>query len=69
MAKNDAKEQTLDVLLALGGVNWGLSLFDFNIVQVVDTAIGGTGIPQIIVYGGAGIAGLLKLLKMFGVMK
>ncbi len=46
------------VLLVIGGLNWGLAVFDYNLV----TALLGTGIVTKVVYGLVGLAAVYKLI-------
>jgi len=52
---------TAFLLLVIGGINWGLGLFDFNLVS----AIFKDGILGKIVYGAVGVSGLYGLFMLF----
>jgi len=54
MTKMKAIDWIAFVLLVVGGINWGLGLFNFNLVS----AIFGTGLLAKIVYGAVGLSGL-----------
>ena len=56
------------ILLVVGGLNWGLvGLFNLDVVA---TVFGGTAaLGSQVVYVLVGIAALIKLAKMVGVMK
>ena len=43
-----------EALLIIGGLNWGLAVFDFNLV----TALFGSGIVTSVVYGAVGLSAL-----------
>lgn len=54
MAKMEWYDWTAFVLLVVGGINWGLGLFDVNLVSLIF----GTGVLASVVYGAVGLSGL-----------
>ena len=54
-------------LLVVGGVNWGLGLFDFNLVTFIGESINNLATTEIVVYGAVGISALyLAFIKIMG---
>jgi uncharacterized protein len=49
------------VLLVIGGLNWGLTVFNFNLVSFLL----GAGLLSKIVYSLVGIAGLFGIITIF----
>lgn len=49
------------ILVIIGALNWGLALFNINLV----TMLFGTGVLVKVVYGLVGASGLVLLLDMF----
>jgi hypothetical protein len=50
------------ILVIVGGLNWGLAVFDFNLV---DAILGSVPIAAKIVYGLVGIAALYTIYFLF----
>ncbi len=50
------------VLLIIGGLNWGLAVFDFNLVNIV---FGTIAYLEKIVYGLVGLAALYTIYFLF----
>jgi len=48
------------VLVVIGGINWGLAVFDFNLVS----AILGTGAAAKVVYALVGLSALYSIVKV-----
>jgi uncharacterized protein len=68
MMQKGAMGWVVGILLVVGGLNWGLvGLFNLDVVASV---FGGTAaLGSKVVYVLVGIAALIKLAKMVGVMK
>jgi len=66
---NKKLEMVEDWLLAIGGVNWGLTLFGVNLVTMLGEGIGQTTPVNVIVYGAVGLSALHKIAKMTNLMK
>ena len=49
------------ILLIVGGLNWGLSIFDFNLV----TTIFGSGIIVDVIYALVGLSAILMIFTGF----
>ena len=49
------------ILVIIGGLNWGLAVFDFNLVS----ALFGAGVIANIVYGLVGLAALYVIYYIF----
>ena len=60
MAKG-ALDTTAQVLVIIGAINWGLAVFDFNLVSTLL----GDGTLAKIVYALVGLSGLWLLIKLF----
>lgn len=58
---NKALKITAFALAGIGALNWGLGIFDINLV----TLIAGTGMFAKIVYGAIGASGLIVLSSLF----
>jgi len=54
------------LLLAVGGINWGLAIFNINLVTMILGSI-----PMLVtaVYALVGLAGLYKLAMILGIVK
>lgn len=48
------------VLLIIGGLNWGLAVFDFNLVLVIF----GTGVLARIIYALVGLSAIFAIIKI-----
>jgi uncharacterized membrane protein YuzA (DUF378 family) len=48
------------VLLIIGGLNWGLAVFDFNLVSVIF----GTGVLSKIIYALVGLSAIFAIIKI-----
>jgi uncharacterized membrane protein YuzA (DUF378 family) len=48
------------VLLIIGGLNWGLAVFDFNLVSVIF----GTGVLAKIIYALVGLSAIFAIIKI-----
>lgn len=59
MAK-DTLNKISKVLLTIGGLNWGLAVFNFNFVRWLALAIN-TAILEPVIYGAVGISALVFL--------
>ena len=49
------------ILLIIGGLNWGLAVFNINLVSL----IAGTGILADIIYALVGISAIIVLINLF----
>lgn len=56
-------QKTVDTLLIAGAINWGLVLFNLNVVTLISETIK-LPVLETIVYAGIGLAGLAKLFKL-----
>lgn len=57
-------EKTIDVLVIAGALNWGLTIFNLNLVNELAKLVN-LQIVATLIYGVVGIAGLYKLLELF----
>lgn len=66
--KNSRLLNTLStIFLIIGGLNWGLAVFDFNLVTFL---LGMLGMMVVnIVYGLVGVAAVVRLLFVLKVLK
>lgn len=60
--KNKQLEMTANVLLIAGGINWGLTVFNYNLV---DSLLGGIPFATTVVYSAVGLSAVYKLIAMF----
>jgi uncharacterized membrane protein YuzA (DUF378 family) len=67
---DEKTKRTLDLvaawLLAIGGINWGLSIWKINVVDMLLGSLGATVLT--VVYAVIGIAGLYKLARLLNLM-
>lgn len=61
MARN-AVDWIAEILLIIGGLNWGLAIWDIN---VVDKVLGAVPILVTIVYALVGLSALYAIYKLF----
>ena len=65
MMKGGPKMNTIDwiarILVIIGAINWGLAVFDFNVVA----SLLGAGTIAKIVYALVGLSGIWELIKLF----
>lgn len=54
-------DKAADILLVVGGLNWGLALFNINLVTML---LGGFPIAVQIVYGAVGVAAVYKIKEL-----
>ena len=59
MAKRDPMELTAQILLIIGGLNWGLVIFGINLVTIIS---GGIDFIASIIYGLVAIAAIVQLM-------
>jgi len=59
MAKMNALDYVAVVLLIVGGLNWGLAVFNFNLVS----ALLGTGALAKTIYGLVGISAIYSIFR------
>ncbi|MFA5108151.1 MAG: DUF378 domain-containing protein [Candidatus Micrarchaeia archaeon] len=57
------------ILCAIGAINWGLTVFNFNLVSWIDKMAGNTGILAMVIYLLVGLSGIVLLLSMLKVIK
>lgn len=62
MAKRSALDWVVRILVIIGALNWGLGIFDINLVTMIFSA--GTLLTKI-VYALVGLAGIWELIKLF----
>ena len=56
--------KVVGILVALGGINWGLyGFFNMNLVANI---FGSRTMPAMVVYALIGVAGLMKVVWLFG---
>lgn len=61
-------KKTALVLTSVGAINWGLTIFNFNIVEKLTSFVTYSMLPNII-YGIIGLSGAYTLLTIFKVIK
>lgn len=59
MGKNEGLMMTARILLIVGGLNWGLSIFGVNLVEFLPWPM-----LQTIIYGAIGIAAIVEIYNM-----
>lgn len=62
MAKRKPLDWVARILVIVGALNWGLAIWDLNLVTAIFSA--GTILTQI-VYALVGLAGIWELIKLF----
>ena len=56
-------------LCAIGALNWGLVVLNFNLVEFIDNLLGATKMVSTLIYALVGISGLVMILGMLNVLK
>lgn len=59
----------INLFVAVGALNWGFALFNFNLVSFLDKLVFNSGMLIPLLYALIGISGGIKLLQLFGLIK
>ena len=59
---DDKLDLIAKILLIVGGLNWGLAIFNINLVTIIS---GGIATIANVVYALVGIAAIVELIKIF----
>ena len=65
MFKKKTMMNIADSLLIVGGLNWGLTLFDFNLVTWLGEMIKYLTVVEWVVYGAVFLSAIYKIVSWF----
>ena len=57
------------VLVAFGAINWGVTVFNVNLVSIIDAVFGNAGMIASFIYVVIGLSGIIVMLDLFGYVK